>query len=268
MNASKKPLPIIKRIPVEFISRCRYQPRKKFDSTLLQELAESIKSQGVLQPLLVREISENRYELVMGERRWRAAQLASLEEVPCLVDFVTDKNMAEMALIENIQREDLNPIEEAEGLKRIIDLCGYLHEEAAAVIGKSREKVTNLLRLLNLHDKVKNYLIEKLLTEGHGKLLAGLDHPSQLMLAEQTMKYGWSVRKLEQAIKNHKEPRPKKIGNEPNIEALEKLMSEQLGTKVQVEPDGGYLSGELKIKFYSNETLAGILDRLGIKYND
>lgn len=263
-----KNLPEIKSIPVEFLKPGKYQPRKKFNQTLLEELAESIKAKGIIQPIVARPIADNKYEIIAGERRWRAAQLAMLHEVPCIIRHESDSSTAEMALIENVQRDDLNPIEEAEAVQRLIDEFSYLHEEIGQIVGKSREKISNLLRLLKLHEKIQDYLINKTLSEGHGKLLASLELKDQLALAEQTVKYGWSVRKLEHAIKNHQQPRPKRSENEPNIAALEKIISEQLGTVVQIEPDGGYLSGELKIKFFNNDTLAGILDKLGIKYND
>jgi len=261
--------PELKIIPVEFLQRGRYQPRRQFNPEILNELAESIKSQGIIQPIVVRQLNEvNRYEIIAGERRWRAAQLIQLAEVPCIVRQETDSAVAEMALIENIQRDDLNPIEEAAGYQRLIDDFGYLHDEIGSIVGKSREKITNCLRLLKLHPTIKDLLIERSLSEGHGKLLASLEANEQLHLGEQAIKYGWSVRKLEDAIKNFKKPIVKRSGNEPNIQALEKLISEQLGTSVQIEPDGGYLSGELKIKFFSNDTLAGILDKLGVKYNE
>lgn len=259
----------IEMIPIEKLQRGRFQPRRHFDEESLQELANSIELQGIIEPIIVRPITDKSYEIIAGERRWRAAQLAKLQEVPCIVRYYSDSTAAEIAIIENIQREDLNPIEEASSYQRLIDEFGCTHEEVAIAVGKSREKITNALRLLKLHANIREMIEKNELSSGHGKVLAGVEEEYQLELAKFCVKYQWSVRKLEQEAKKLKEqPKKKRSENEPDIAMLERLVSEQLGTEVKVEPSGSYLSGELRIRYFSNDTLAGILDKLGVKYND
>jgi len=181
----EKQKPILKQLSLDQLMRGEYQPRRHFDATELQELADSIKTTGgLLQPIVVRPLTKNKYEIIAGERRWRAAQLAGFHEVSCLVNEFTDEEALQASIIENINRADLNPIEEAEAYQRLIEEFGYLHEQIATAVGKSRTSITNALRLLKLHPKVQEFLIQKKLTEGHGKILAGLDLTQQLKLAE------------------------------------------------------------------------------------
>ncbi|MAZ38787.1 MAG: chromosome partitioning protein ParB [Legionellales bacterium] len=261
--------PQLKQLPIECLSRGKFQPRKQFDIEALTELSESIKSSGLIQPIVVRPISDKQYEIVAGERRWRAAQKAGLTEVSCLINAYSDEQTAAVSTIENVNRVDLNPIEEAYAYQRLIDDFGYLHDEIAAVVGKSRSKITNLLRLLVLDKRVQTFLIEGEITEGHGKILAGCSESIQYQLAEKCIRQGWSVRKLEQMAKLHTQPKTAMQNAEDvNIKALESLASEQVGAAVKLEHDEVERSGWLKIKYYNADTLAGILDKLGIQYEE
>src|SRR3990167_7584155 len=223
---------VLKNVPVECLTRGRYQPRRQFNELALEELAESIRSQGVIEPIIVRETSANRYEIIAGERRWRASQLAGLPTVPCLVCHYKDAQAAEVTLIENIQREELNPIEEAEALLRLIDEFHYTHEHVAKAVGQSRAKITNTLRLLQLDSRVQQLLIEKKITEGHGKMLAGILHQLQFVLASKAVAENWSVRQLEQMIQREKA----NVGtleqkSDANIRRLEKMTSDHFGAE-------------------------------------
>src|SRR5215208_3302358 len=202
----QKRKPILKYLDIDMLTRGRYQPRQEFDPEKLQELADSIKStDGLLQPIVVRPIANNRYEIVAGERRWRAAQLAKLTEVSCLVFEYSDEQALQAAIVENISRTDLNPIEEARAYQRLIDEFHYLHEEVAASVGKSRVAITNSLRLLKLDPLIQNYLIKGQLTEGHGKILASLSLLHQISLANLCVEKVWNVRKLELEAKKLQE---------------------------------------------------------------
>jgi ParB family chromosome partitioning protein len=189
----------LRSIDLDRIDPGRYQPRTRMDPQALEELAASIRAQGVMQPLLVRPVGE-RYELIAGERRWRAARMAGLLEVPCLVREIPDEAALAMALIENLQREDLNPIEEALGLQRLIDEFGMTHQQAAEAVGRSRSAVTNLLRLLQLAEPVRELLMEGALEMGHARALLALAVPQQVELARRAAAQGWSVRQTERAV--------------------------------------------------------------------
>src|SRR5579872_972310 len=195
MNKSRAQL---LQISIDLLIRGKYQPRRHFDPTQLQELADSIKTTGgLLQPIVVRPLGNNQYEIVAGERRWRAAQLAGLSEISCLVSQYTDEQALQASIIENINRADLNPIEEAQAYQRLIDEFAYVHDEVAAAVGKQRSSITNALRLLKLDVKIQDYLITGKLSEGHGKILASLTRLQQLELAERCIQKNWSVRKIE-----------------------------------------------------------------------
>ena len=198
-----------KNIPIEYLERGRFQPRRYFDETSLQELANSIKEHGLIEPVVVRAISENHYEIIAGERRWRACQLAGHDTIRCEVRDLNDEAVAAITIIENIQRENLNPIEEAQGYQRLIDEFGYMHEEVAYEVGKSRTKITNSLRLLKLDHKIQDYLREGKISEGHGKILAGLPKDIQFTLGHLCVSRGWSIRKLEQEAKSAQKDTPK-----------------------------------------------------------
>lgn len=266
----QKRKPILQQIAVDLLVRGKYQPRQHFDPEKLKELADSIKSTGgLLQPIVVRPISSGRYEIVAGERRWRAAQLASLMDVSCLVCDYSDEQALQAAIVENISRTDLNPIEEAEAYQRLIDEFHYLHEEVAASVGKSRTVITNTLRLLKLAPKVQQLLISGKISEGHGKILAGLPHHHQLELAERCVQKEWNVRRMEAEAKKCQQVDNGIEGpySDANTKHLEIALSEHIGNRVQVEYEvqgGGYL----RIRFNNVDELEGHFDKIGFKYEE
>lgn len=258
---------VLQQISIDLLVRGKHQPRKLFDPIKLQELADSIKStDGLLQPIVVRPGSDGKYEIIAGERRWRAVQLAGFTEVSCLVYPCSDEQALEAAIIENINRADLNPIEEAQAYQRLIDEFQYLHEDIATSVGKSRTVITNSLRLLKLDKRVQQLLIDEKLTEGHGKILAGLPIAQQIELAEQAAQKIWNVRKLEMEVKklqqiapSHQEPY-----RDANLKKLETALSEHIGNRVTVQYEdlgGGYL----QIRFNNIDELEGHFDKIGFK---
>lgn len=257
----------LKTIPVIQIQPGRFQPRKNFSQEAINELAESIKAQGLIQPIVVRPIDGDRYEIIAGERRWRAVQLAGLDEINCLIYHYHDEAAAAVSLIENLSRDDLNPIEVALGYQRLIDEFDYIQEEVAAACGVSRTKVANALRLLTLAAEVQTLIIERKLSDGHGKVLAGYSHAVQKEYATLIMRHHWSIRKLEEQLTRLKAGQGKdKASPSLDVEALERTLSEQLNTDVSIDTyktDGGVL----KIRFYNNDTLAGILEKLELEYD-
>lgn len=263
-----KPKPTLQSLSIEQLVRGKYQPRHHFDPVQLQELAESIKTTGgVLQPIVVRPTNDGKYEIVAGERRWRASQLAGMSEINCLVSYYTDEQALQASIIENINRADLNPIEEARAYQRLIDEFNYLHEEVAAAVGKSRTTVTNALRLLKLDARVRDLLISGKLSEGHGKILAGIPVQHQFPLAELSIQKGWSVRKIEQEAKKILQPAPAQDGRytDVNIKHLETSLSDHVGNQVNIDCEdrgGGYV----KIRFNNVDELEGHFERLGFKY--
>jgi len=265
MSKSK---PTLQFLSVDQLVRGKYQPRQHFDTVQLQELAESIKTTGgLLQPIVVRPLKDGKFEIIAGERRWRAVQLAGLTEISCLVSFYTDEQALQASIIENINRADLNPIEEAEAFQRLIDEFHYLHEEVAAAVGKSRTSVTNSLRLLKLDARVRALIISGALSEGHGKILAGLSLPNQFPLAEKCIEKGWSVRKTELEAKKILQPAQPNEGrySDANIKHLESALSDHIGNQVDIdcEDRGG---GFVKIRFNNIDELEGHFERLGFKY--
>ena len=251
----------------------RYQPRTGMDPAKLAELAESIKAQGLIQPIVVRAIGQRdgrpHYEIIAGERRWRAATQAGLEDVPVVVRDVDDRAVIAMALIENIQREDLNPLEEAQALSRLIDEFSLTHQQAAEAVGRSRAAVSNLLRLLELPDGIRQLLEDKSLEMGHARALLTLAPAAALQLAKDAVAEGWSVREVErraQLLAKGQLP-AKKAGKAPakradaDIAALERELSEKLGAKVAVQHGRGG-RGKLVIAYHGLESLDGILERL------
>jgi ParB family chromosome partitioning protein len=258
---------LLKHIPIEQLVRGPFQPRQAFDPEKLAELAESIKTTGgLLQPIVVRPLSDHHYEIVAGERRWRAAQLAGLSDVSCLVRHYTDEEALQAAIIENVSRADLNPIEEAEAYQRLINDFHYHHDEVAASVGKSRTAITNMLRLLKLDPRVKQYLITGKLSEGHGKMLASLPPDQQMQLADRAIQHQWTVRKIELEIKkiqaiatteNH-------LYTDANVKRLEGALSEHVGNRVAIEYEeqgGGYL----RIRFNNIDELEGHFERIGFE---
>ncbi|WP_143559316.1 ParB/RepB/Spo0J family partition protein, partial [Solemya velum gill symbiont] len=230
----------ISQLGVDLVQRGRYQPRRNFDKEKLQELADSISEQGIVQPIVVRPIGEGKYEIIAGERRWRAAQLAGLSEVPVVVRDVDDKSAMAMALIENIQRDDLNPLEEADALQRLISEFGLTHQQIAQAVGKSRTAVTNYIRLLDLESEVKRMVDEKKLEMGHARAILGLKNGQQVEAANKVVRQGLSVRETERLVRRMQgedESRPAKPEPvaDPNILTLERDLTEKLGASVKVK---------------------------------
>jgi ParB family chromosome partitioning protein len=262
-----KSKPVLHQLSLDQLVRGKYQPRRYFDTVQLQELAESIKTTGgLLQPIVARPLKDGKYEIIAGERRWRAAQLAGLHEVSCLVSSYTDEQALQASIIENINRADLNPIEEAGAYQRLIDEFQYLHDEVAAAVGKSRTTITNSLRLLKLDARVQELLVTGQISEGHGKILAGVAIAQQFDLAERSIQKGWSVRKIESEAKKLLQ-RTDADGpySDPNIKHLEVALSDYVGNRVAIdceERGGGYV----KIRFNNIDELEGHFERLGFKY--
>ena len=244
----------------------KYQPRTRMDQASLAELADSIRVRGILQPVVVRPVDDGGYEILAGERRWRAAQLAGLERIPALVREVADDVALGIGLIENIQREDLNPIEEAAGLKRLIDEFRLTHEETAKAVGRSRSAVTNILRLLELTRPVQEMLLDGRLDMGHARALLGVGKAKQVELAGQVAHRGLSVRETERLVQHATEaPRAGAKAARPKLDAdtrrLQEELSEAIGATVTVKPRRGG-RGSLVIDYASLEQLDGIVARL------
>ena len=241
----------------------KFQPRSYMDDSALQTLADSIKSQGIMQPILVREISQDRYEIIAGERRWRASQIAGLNEVPVLVREIEDESALAMALIENIQRENLNPLEEAQGIKRLIDEFTMTHEKAADAVGRSRVAVSNLLRLLTLSQPVQEMLLHNQLDMGHARALIGLDAAQQIMLANKIVSQKLSVREVESLAKQQQTPTKakQKITTNHDVMRLQESLSDKLGAKVSIAAKASG-AGMLKISYSSLDQLDDIIAKL------
>lgn len=251
-------------VPVEYLQRGKYQPRRDMHEEALQELAESIKAQGVMQPIVIRPIDVDRYEIIAGERRWRACQLAGLEKIPAIIRDVPDEAAVAMALIENIQREDLNVVEEAVALKRLQDEFTLTHQEVADAVGKSRTAVSNILRLLNLCAEVRTMLERGDLEMGHARCLLSLAEDQQRLLGRQIVAKGLSVRQAEALVRNAQEEQkqqkaPARVS--ADIEKLQEGLSEHIGVPVQVQ-HGAKGAGKLVLKYSSLDELDGILNHL------
>lgn len=244
------------------LQRGKYQPRTRMDDASLAELADSIRQQGVMQPILVRALGANKYEIIAGERRWRAARIAGLAEVPVIIREVPDKSALAMALIENIQREDLNPLEEAAGIQRLLNEFQMTHEQAAQVLGRSRSATTNLLRLLSLSKAVQDLVFEGSLDMGHARALLALEGPRQADVARQVAARGLSVRQTEKLINEllHPASAGKKpaLRNTRDVERFEEELSERFGTRVEIKT-GNKGTGKLVITYASAEHLDDLL---------
>lgn len=255
----------LRSLRIQDIQAGEYQPRRHWNEEKLQELADSIKAQGLIQPVVVRAISGNRYELIAGERRWRAAQKAGLSEIPALVKVVSDAAVPAMALIENIQRQDLTALEEAQALQRLLTDFKLTHQQAADAVGRSRAAVSNLLRLLELPASISKLLDDGKLDMGHARCLLTLPADISVPLARQASQLGWSVRELEQAARRAQgeKAKPKTAAGkrDADIEALERELSESLATAVTVQPTRGG-RGKLVIQYHSADQLEGVLERL------
>lgn len=254
-------------IPVGDLAPGKYQPRTRMDKAALDELAQSVRDRGIVQPILVREIRAGKFEIVAGERRWRAAQIAGLISVPALVREIADEQALGIGLIENIQREDLNAIEEASGIKRLIDEFKLTHETAAQAVGRSRAAVTNLLRLLELAKPVQEMVMEAKLDMGHARALLALGKSKQVELAHQIVAKALSVREAERLVKHELAP-PKvarqRLSNDGDTRRLQVDLAEKLGTNVTIHV-GKKGRGKLTIDFMSYEHLDGILERTKLK---
>jgi ParB family chromosome partitioning protein len=243
----------------------KYQPRTRMDPGSLEELAASIKARGIMQPILVRPLDEEEqaYEIIAGERRWRAAEIAGLDELPCLVRRIPDDAALAMSLIENIQREDLNPLEEASGIQRLIDEFGMTHQQAADAVGRSRPAASNLLRLLNLAQPVQELLMAGDIDMGHARALLALDGASQIQIANQIAARRLSVRETEKLVQQVLEPRPLKPASAPDRDLLrlEEEVADAIGATVKIKANRQG-AGEMVIRFASLDQLDGLLGRL------
>lgn len=255
-------------IPINSIKNDNDQPRKLFDSEKIAELAESIKTHGIIQPLILRRDKDEQYIIVAGERRWRAAKMAGIKEVPAVIMDLSDRDILEISLIENIQRQDLNPIEEALAYKRLLNDFSITQEELSKRIGKSRVAITNTIRLTNLDERVQQYIIESIITEGHGRALLTIsDKQKQYELAQQVIDEKLSVRELERLIKRIKDTETNENIEEVNKEnpyykEIKNQLQNYFGTKVNISSKKN--KGKIEIEYYSEEDLQRILDIINI----
>ncbi|MBP6243293.1 MAG: ParB/RepB/Spo0J family partition protein [Chromatiaceae bacterium] len=252
-------------LPLDLIERGRFQPRRDFDPEGLRELADSIAAQGVIQPIVVRTLGGGRYEILAGERRWRASQQAGLSEIPVMIREADDQSAMAIALIENIQRADLNPLEEASALQRLLGEFGLTHAQIAEAIGRSRASVTNLLRLLELNDDVKRALERGQLEMGHARALLGIKGPRQSAAATQVTSRGLSVRETERLVRQMQQeeegrapPVTRPAAVDPDVRRLQDDLADRLGAQVQIQP-GNRGGGRLVIAYHSLDELDGIL---------
>lgn len=264
-NASSAAGDTLKNLPVDLINPGPYQPRSVFDTDRLQELAESIRHQGVIQPVVVRAQADKQYELIAGERRWRAAQIAGVEEIPAIIRKVPDEIAIAMALVENIQREDLNPIEEATALRRLVDEFQMTHLEAGQAVGRSRSAVSNLLRLLELSEEVRELVDAKHLEMGHARALLTLEPSLQAKAAREVVVKRLSVRETEQLVRRYKHPKPTKTNRmDPDLQNLQDRLAEKLCARVKLSHNARG-KGKMVIAYNSADELEGILEQMGIR---
>ncbi|MBU3625673.1 ParB/RepB/Spo0J family partition protein [Polynucleobacter sp. JS-Safj-400b-B2] len=266
----------INRLPLTALQAGKYQPRQKMEAGALQELAESIREQGVMQPLLVRLVAPGKYEIIAGERRFRAATIAGLKEVPVLVSGADDQAAAAMALVENMQREDLNPLEESQGLARLIEEFGFTHEQAAKAVGKSRSAITNLLRLAQLAKPVQAMLLAGDIDMGHARALLPLPGASQVALAQKISAQGLSVREAERMTaalviaggqigdkKSKNKPGKSSQSADPDMQRLTQEIADLIGLSTEFKLKGK--GGELRLRFSQFDELDSLLKKLGIE---
>lgn len=253
----------LREVAIDLIHRGQWQPRIHFDEAALQELADSISAQGVVQPIVLRSTVEGQYEIVAGERRWRASQLAGLDTIPAVIKHFDDRTAAAVSLIENIQREDLNPMEESNALFRLMNEFEMTHQEIADTVARSRTMVTNLLRLQELNPDVKKMLSSRDIEMGHARALLGVSGQMQSQLARDVAKKGLSVRETEKLVRRMAMPaiKNKKMAADPDIKSLETRLSERLGASVRIhtQPNG---KGRLEISYNSLDELEGILSKI------
>ena len=253
----------LRQIPVDMIKPGRYQPRSVFDQDKLKELAESIKAQGVVQPVVVHKNPDGSYELIAGERRWRAAQLAGLEAIPAVIRRVKDEAILPISLIENIQREDLNPLEQARALRRLIEEFGMTHQQAGDAVGRSRTAISNQLRLLLLTDPVKQLIDQQQLEMGHARALLALPEQDQFRVAKTIISRALSVRQTERLVKRMLAGKPARraVPVNADIQRLENQLTEQLGARVAIKHQASG-KGQLTIQYNSPDELDGILEHI------
>lgn len=257
-------------VPISQVRPGRYQARVQMDDEALQELAESVRAQGVIQPIVVRELGGREYELIAGERRWRAAQIAGLHDIPVVIKNADDQSAMAMGLIENIQRENLNPIEEAQGFKRLVDEFSLTQETVAKAVGRSRSAINNSLRLLKLPELVQEMLFRRKLEMGHARALVNLPIEEQLDLANKAVKQGWSVREMErrsQAVLHGRklETMPKRI--DPDVGRLAESLSVKLGVAAEIKTRDRK-KGTVILRFDSADGFSALLERLGIQVEE
>ncbi len=253
----------LQELPLEFLQSGQYQPRQHIDEKSLQELADSIQEQGVMQPILVRPIAANKYEIIAGERRWRASQLAQKDHIPAIIKELDDQTAIALALIENLQREDLNPMEEAEALQRLQQEFKLTQEEVAKAVGKNRATVANMLRLLKLDHKVKQQLAQNQLEMGHARALLSLENSQQKTLANEVISKRLSVRQTEARVKATLNPKKSNHAHNQNadIKHLERVLGERLGAQIDIKHTAKG-SGKLIVGYSSLNELEGILKRI------
>ena len=260
LNTNNKNKSSTNKIDISKIYPNKKQPRKNFEEKEIRELSDSIKNQGLIQPIVVRETSGNMYEIIAGERRWRACQLAGLHSVNCVVMSVDDKSVYELALIENIQRENLNIVEEAKAYKNLIELNGIKNEELSKKIGKSSSHISNLIRLLDLDDKIHQMIIDGKISMGHARALIGV--PNAVEKAKEIFEKKLSVRDVEKSTSKHKQTRKIQKAKDPNIADLEKELSDKIGLRTEIEFSDNGSSGSLKLYYSDLNQLDEIMKRL------
>jgi len=257
----------LQKLPLEMLQPGQYQPRKIMTDEALEDLARSIKAQGVIQPVVVRSVGKNKYEIIAGERRWRAAQIAQLDEIPCLIKDIPDEAAIAMALIENIQREDLNAIEEAVALQRLMQEFHLTHQQTADAVGKSRTTVTNLIRLLSLTEPCRVMLERGDLEMGHARALLSLTRDDQTLVARTVVAKGLTVRETEKLVRKHLSPvkvTHKTQLADPHIERLERNISDKIGAQTKIQ-HGAKGKGKIAIHYNSLDELDGILRHFGVE---
>jgi ParB family transcriptional regulator, chromosome partitioning protein len=260
LNTNNKNKNSTNKIDISKIYPNKKQPRKNFEEKEIKELSESIKNQGLIQPIVVRKTSNNMYEIIAGERRWRACQLAGMHSVNCVVMSVDDKNVYELALIENIQRENLNIVEEAKAYKNLIELKGIKNEELSKKIGKSSSHISNLIRILDLDEEIHQMIIDGKINMGHARALIGV--PNAVVKAKEIFEKKLSVRDVEKLTSKHKQTRKKQTEKDPNIADLEKELSDKIGLKTEIEFSENGSSGSLKLYYSDLNQLDEIMKRL------
>ncbi len=260
LSANTKNTNNINKIDISKISPNKQQPRKSFEEKEIKELSNSIKNQGLIQPIVVREIENNEYEIIAGERRWRACQLAGLHSVECVVMSVSEESVYELALVENIQRQNLNVVEEAKAYKNLIRINNLKNEDLAKKLGKSSSHISNLIRILELDDEIHQMIIDGKISMGHARALIGV--PNAVERAKEIFEKKLSVRDVEKSTSKYKQTRKKQIEKDPNIADLEKELSDKIGLKTEIQFNDNGSSGSLKLYYSDLNQLDEIMKRL------